>query len=140
MGGATMNVRLAHIDEKLPNFALLLSELAQAAKRPLDDMDKYQCWPPGQAPEQDHTPYFLLRALIAAAEWIAEQNASQTANGRLISAAPELLEALVDLLGTEDDPSNLCHWCGRKLEGLCDSDDCPAYKAKAAIAKATGGP
>ena len=42
----------------------LLLKLAEAAKKPLDDMDKYQCWPPGQMRAQDHIPYYWLRVLI----------------------------------------------------------------------------
>ena len=41
-----------------------LRALAKAAKRPLDDMDKYHCWPPGQQSAQDHIPYYHLRCLI----------------------------------------------------------------------------
>jgi hypothetical protein len=57
-------------------------------------------------------------------------------------AAPELLEALKDLLG--DLPSvqgGVCQHCGREYQdivsGDCPSDDCPSFKARAAIAKAT---
>jgi hypothetical protein len=64
------------------------------------------------------------------------------ANARLITAAPELLEALKDLLG--DQPSvqhGQCVWCGRDYRdpqtGDCPSDDCPSSIARAAIAKAT---
>jgi hypothetical protein len=46
----------------------LLSALAKAAKAPLDDMDKYQCWPPGQQRAHDHVTYYWLRVLIAQAE------------------------------------------------------------------------
>jgi hypothetical protein len=61
-------------------------------------------------------------------------------------AVPELLEALIDLLG--DRPSvqgGICQHCGRDyigdmIEGDCPSDDCPSFKARAAIAKATGRP
>ena len=44
-----------------------LGTLAEAAKQPLDDMDKYHCWPPGQQPAQDHVPYYHLRCLIGRA-------------------------------------------------------------------------
>jgi len=70
-------------------------------------------------------------------------------NAHLIFAALDLLEACQDLLGDtflEQDPNSdwfICSWCGRELEANkegqpipCSSDDCPSYKAKAAIAKA----
>jgi hypothetical protein len=63
---------------------------------------------------------------------------------RLRDAAPELLEALVDLLG--DLPSvqhGRCAHCGREYgdieRGACPSEDCPSFTASAAIAKAKGG-
>lgn len=46
-----------------------LMALAQAAKELLDDMDKHNCWPPGQQPAQDHVLYYHLRCLIKAAEY-----------------------------------------------------------------------
>ena len=52
----------------LENFELLLQllrQLAEASKKPLDDMDKYHCWPPGEVPMQGHVPYYWLRTLIA---------------------------------------------------------------------------
>ena len=61
---------------------------------------------------------------------------------RVMHAAPELLRALEDLLG--DLPSvqgGVCQHCGREYQdifsGDCPSDDCPSFKARAAIAKAT---
>jgi hypothetical protein len=57
----------------------------------------------------------------------------------------ELLEALRDLLGDRPDvQGGICQRCGRDyigdfIEGDCPSDDCPAYRARAAIAKATAG-
>ena len=56
----------------------------------------------------------------------------------------ELLEALIDLLGDKPDIQNgQCIRCGRDYRAYpedegenCPSDDCPAYKAHAAIAKA----
>ena len=53
----------------------------------------------------------------------------QLANARLIAAAPELLEALRELL---EDTQHANHDCG-------DLSYCPVSKARAAIAKATGG-
>jgi hypothetical protein len=52
----------------------------------------------------------------------------QEANARLIAAAPELLEALRELL---EDTQHANHDCG-------DLSYCPVSKARAAIAKATG--
>ena len=61
---------------------------------------------------------------------------------RLRKTALELLEALKDLLG--DLPSvqgGVCQHCGREYQdivsGHCPSNDCPSFKARAAIAKAT---
>lgn len=52
------------------------------------------------------------------------------ADARLIAAAPELLEALKDLLS---DTQHSTHDCG-------DEEWCPVIKARAAIAKAQGSP
>ena len=51
--------------ENCKTLQQLLREMAQAAKKPLDDMDTYHCWPPGQQPMEDHVPYYWLRTLIA---------------------------------------------------------------------------
>lgn len=75
------------------------------------------------------------------------------ANARLISAAPDLLEALEKWLGPSDDPNAgwrgsggdhevyACEYCNAK-HGDCTqiphSDTCPIPRARAAIAKATG--
>ena len=70
-------------------------------------------------------------------------------NATLIAAAPALLEALHGLLGELGDLEDgsvaelQCHWCGRDYEDLpsgsfCQSDDCPGFKARQAIAQATG--
>jgi hypothetical protein len=60
---------------------------------------------------------------------------------RLRKAAPALLDALQDLLG--DLPSvqdGECRRCGREYDdidrGNCPADDCPSFKARAAIALA----
>lgn len=54
----------------------------------------------------------------------------------------EMLEALKDLIGgqdsLDDDGNGHCLHCGRELdEGmkLCDSDDCPGFRARAVITK-----
>ena len=51
--------------EKHETVEQLLRALAEASKKPLDDMDKHHCWPPGEFPAQDHVPYYWLRTLIA---------------------------------------------------------------------------
>jgi len=56
------------VDIKTITDTELLFQLSEAAKKPLDDMDKYQCWPPGQQRFQDHTPYYWLRLLIGEAD------------------------------------------------------------------------
>jgi len=67
----------------------------------------------------------------------------------LIAAAPAMYEALKDLLGELGDLHDgsiselQCHWCGRYYDdlpsgSLCPSDDCPGYKARAALAQAEG--
>jgi hypothetical protein len=65
------------------------------------------------------------------------------ANARLIAAAPDMLAALEDLLGTIRHHKNgHCVHCGRDNSGYLEdpcSDDCPGEKARAAIAKAKGG-
>src|SRR5271165_2005856 len=63
---------------------------------------------------------------------------------RLRKTAPKLLAALIDLVGDKPDIQNgQCIRCGRDYRAYpedegenCPSDDCPAYQARAAIAKA----
>ena len=56
------------VDIKTITDIELLALLSEAAKKPLDDMDKYQCWPSGQERAYDHTPYYWLRILIGEAD------------------------------------------------------------------------
>ena len=56
--------------------------------------------------------------------WAPDGNAEQLANAKLIAAAPDLLKALQSLLDDTGD----CE---------CGDPDCPAFAARAAIAKAT---
>jgi len=58
----------------------------------------------------------------------------QDANGRLIAAAPDLLEALELLI----DASNFSHSCQDGLVDRCICQDCANKKARAAIKKAIG--
>jgi hypothetical protein len=60
--------------------------------------------------------------------WHPENHKEQEANARLIAAAPELYEALKDLL-------DVCH-----CENNCAPDDmtCATNKARAALAKVEG--
>jgi hypothetical protein len=54
------------------------------------------------------------------------------ANARLIAAAPDLLKALIDLVGT------MCSASGSDLEDDLDAIDARVGDARAAIARATG--
>lgn len=76
---------------------------------------------------------------------IGEQGEDE-ANAHLIAAAPELHDALEDLLG--DRPSvqgGICIHCGRDfrdegpMEGNCPSEDCPSTIARAVLVRASGG-
>jgi hypothetical protein len=73
-----------------------------------------------------------------------ERNAEWQAIRPLLVAVPQLLDALEDILGDRPDiQGGICRRCGRDYRGAihtgnCPSDDCPAYIARAAIAKAKG--
>jgi hypothetical protein len=63
---------------------------------------------------------------------------------QLLASAPDMLEALKDLLGdiqfTPDDAGGVqCNHCGRFYDEpelfFCPSDDCPSFKARAIITK-----
>jgi len=62
-----------------------------------------------------------------------ERNAEWQAIRPLLVAAPELLDALEDILGDRADiQGGICRRCGRDyrgqiITGNCPSDDCPAY-------------
>ena len=73
---------------------------------------------------------------------------------RAVNSHDALVDALRDMvpvgLADEDEQSalageSICRWCGRELNRMdngdvaqCDSDDCPAVKARAALAMAEG--
>ena len=69
--------------------------------------------------------------------------AVQDANGRLIAAAPELLEALRMWMEIHDKPAGFIGKFGKSLDAAIESQqlkiDAAADAARAAIAKATGG-
>ena len=69
---------------------------------------------------------------------------------RIRNTAPELLIALVELLGGSDsddnDSNGHCKHCGRELpifndetHPFCTSEDCPGFRARAAVCNAEGG-
>jgi hypothetical protein len=68
-------------------------------------------------------------------------NAVQLAEAMQDSGIAAMLGALEDLLGDRPDvQGGICQHCGRDyidgfLEGACPSDDCPANRARALIAK-----
>ena len=77
-------------------------------------------------------PDFLIRT---ADEWLV-CCASNEGNARLIAAAPELLEALTNLLCAVDTAIAAGDW---KIDGACEPE-LDILRARAAIAKAEGKP
>lgn len=67
-----------------------------------------------------------LAQVVARQSWLKEAEA----NARLIAAAPELLEALQDVIST---------WVDEDMADITDAEEQSLIKALAAIAKATGG-
>lgn len=70
------------------------------------------------------------------------------ADALLMASAPDLLAALKDVLGVDDDRDHseeidedgdgVCRFCGRVTKAQCTSDDCPGNKARLAVARAEG--
>jgi hypothetical protein len=99
-------------------------------------------------PIEREIPCFRIYPEHEPENYIAETNESlprdaQEKHARLMAAAPDLRNALEDLLG--DRPAvqgGICVRCGRDyraegpMEGDCWSDDCPSAIARAALAKA----
>ena len=92
-------------------------------------------------PTPEHPVYIVCQTNM----YVTVPHEEAKANASLIAAAPELLEALKDLLG--DIPTidarmdHTCSACGRDMfrgQETCESDDCPRVMARAAIAKAEG--
>lgn len=81
-----------------------------------------------QADGAPYTPNYSDVATLIAETVNDEYKSIQEANARLIAAAPDLLEALKELL---EDTQHADHDCK-------DAEWCPVVKACAAIAKATG--
>jgi len=65
-------------------------------------------------------------------EALGMQRTECLANARLIAAAPDLLQALLNLVGT------MCAADGSDIEADLDAIDARVVEARAAIAKATG--
>lgn len=70
----------------------------------------------------------------------AEPNPEWQANCRLVSAAPDLLVALQEMVDVNDEPCRLDHHGYCQTHYLDDVNDggCRVANAKAAIVKATG--
>jgi hypothetical protein len=114
-----------------------------------------------QQPKHTPGPWYKGRTTIDGDTWVvlARYNEDYStpiatdcteANARLIAAAPELGEALLDLLGDLPDIQESggrfsCVRCGREYSGIagdteipinCPSDLCPSFLARAALRKA----
>lgn len=87
-------------------------------------------------------PHSNLVCAAAVVPYTDKEEGFAVAN--LIAAAPELLAALIDVLGDRDgDGDGCCRFCGRDLseaedEMFCTADDCAGFMARTAIARATG--
>jgi hypothetical protein len=81
-----------------------------------------------------HATDIITEDLLYVCQVYGHKNKSgpMTANARLIAAAPELLQALLNLVGT------MCAADGSDMEADLDAIDARVADARAAIAKATG--
>lgn len=90
----------------------------------------------------DGKPECTYDVICVCEDEYGERLPNVAANVRLVSAAPDLLEALRDIVGTvRNDEHGHCVHCGRDNSDYLDSpcaDDCPGERARAAIAKALG--
>lgn len=68
----TEQVDITNLLASVEELKKSLRNLAEAAKKPLDDMDKHRCWPPGEERDYDHLPYYYLRKLIHEAEMLTK--------------------------------------------------------------------
>lgn len=84
---------------------------------------------------EGHPDEGLAEALIDCTHEHSARRAADIFTRALL--VPDLLEALEDLLGPIDVSEDRCVGCGRDYPGegleLCPSDDCPRYKARAAL-------
>jgi len=114
-----------------------------------EDKDCHYCEPVPDAPHTATfwTVYGHLKTGGVNALVDCHDEPSATVCGAILTKAllvPALLKALNDLRGDRPEmQGGVCQHCGRDyiqdfLEGECLSDDCPATKARAVLATATG--